>query len=279
MVHKRMKFPAPWRNILKRINRDGVLLSMNSRRAFTLIELLVVIAIIAILAAMLLPALSAAKQKAAQAACLNNLKQLGTGMIMYIDDNGEAFPGWASQHAGGQTADWIYWRTGAATPTVNGVLLTIDKSPIVTTLAGANSKLFRCPMDTDDSERIAEADDNGPYLFSYSLTGYGDVGDNIGMSTVVELTNNVLAVYPFKQAAVRNPTGKIMLAEEIASTNSKDNPTGTTPVINDGRWVPNQNDPLTSRHGGKANVTFADGHVQLVDPEFGDDITNSEPDL
>jgi prepilin-type N-terminal cleavage/methylation domain-containing protein/prepilin-type processing-associated H-X9-DG protein len=62
------------------------------RRAFTLIELLVVIAIIAILAAILFPVFAQARDKARQAACLSNCKQLGLAWVMYAQDNDETSP-------------------------------------------------------------------------------------------------------------------------------------------------------------------------------------------
>jgi prepilin-type N-terminal cleavage/methylation domain-containing protein/prepilin-type processing-associated H-X9-DG protein len=253
---------------------------MNQKQAFTLIELLVVIAIIAILAALLLPVLSAAKRKAAQAACINNQKQLGLGMKMYVDDNNNTFPGWASAHNGFQPSDWIYWRTNTAYPQ-------FGQSPVLTSLSGAQRPSLRCPLDTSDADRLAADFPNGPYLFSYSFTGYGlDANNNnVGMSSVVDASGDTPVTYLFKESGVRKPANKIMLAEEPGSLNSHDNPEGPDGVpIQDGRWIPapvnSQNyDPLTIRHGGKADVTFTDGHVTPVTPDFGSDTNNSLPDL
>jgi prepilin-type N-terminal cleavage/methylation domain-containing protein/prepilin-type processing-associated H-X9-DG protein len=253
---------------------------MNFRRAFTLIELLVVIAIIAILAAMILPVLSAAKRRAAQAACINNQKQLGLGMKMYVDDNSDAFPGIASRRYGFHAEDWIYWRTNTAYPQ-------FDKSPILTSIPGLQKPSLRCPLDNSDVDRLSQTytDGDGPYLFSYSFTGYGlnSDGNNVGMSSVVDTSSGTPATYLFKEGSVKRPADKIMLAEEPGSFSTKDSEDGGV-TIQDGRWIPASingftSDPLTIRHGGKADVTFTDGHVSPVTPEFGADPANSEPDL
>src|SRR5579871_37943 len=67
----------------------------QSRFGFTLIELLVVIAIIAILAAILFPVFAQAREKARTASCLSNTKQLGLGVVMYVQDYDETFPYWS----------------------------------------------------------------------------------------------------------------------------------------------------------------------------------------
>lgn len=74
-------------------------------KGFTLIELLVVIAIIAILAAILFPIFAGAKERARQAKCLNNLRQLSTALMQYASDNGGCLPSIAKEYYG-TANDW-----------------------------------------------------------------------------------------------------------------------------------------------------------------------------
>src|SRR5882762_10414850 len=163
------------------------------RRGFTLIELLVVIAIIAILAGLLLPALSRAKAQGSQAFCINNLKQLGYGMMMYIGDNQDTFPGTASRGTYGyHKEDWIYWRTNTA------LYPPVEKSLIAVHLGSVSSNLFRCPADKDNSERKTLTDGNGPYNYSYSLTSVESLPRNFGMASIFAGSVNNPTPYPFK---------------------------------------------------------------------------------
>ncbi|HRU06746.1 MAG TPA: type II secretion system protein, partial [Candidatus Brocadiia bacterium] len=89
----------------------------NSAHAFTLIELLVVVAIIAILAAMLLPALSAAREKSRRASCLSSLKQMALALESYAGDYSGYLP--STPHWFGASEDWCSPRPSSSACTVH----------------------------------------------------------------------------------------------------------------------------------------------------------------
>ena len=264
----------------------------SSPKAFTLIELLVVIAIIAILAAMLLPALAKAKKKAQQAYCTNSVKQLGLGMILYLGDNNDIYAGAASNGTyGPHLEDWIYWRVAPNVPTVSGVVMTLDKSPVIRMLGtGASTNLFRCPADIDDKDRVTYAQNALPYYYSYEFTSYNVSGTTSpGLLTIIDQNNQA---WYSKSSNVKNPSTKLMAVEPVSTLNPAEEPqveraAGSTWVVQSGRWEPfspgnyataQPHNYLSIRHGKqKSDATFADGHSEAVGQDTAVDYTKSLP--
>jgi len=234
------------------------------KKGFTLIELLVVIAIIAILAAMLLPALSRAKAKAMNAACLNNLKQLELCWQMYPDDNNGALVPNNSVNVQPpippllKGASWALAEPNE-TNVKEGLLFKYNDSV----------GIYRCPADRStlaydssgnfDPVAGANGGDGFPrarsYNMSLSVNGYPDF-DPFIFANVAMFT---------KIACVRNPDPATCLVfideNEYTMIDSQFGmPTEAfpgqpaTPLY----WW----DQPASRHSQGGNLSFADGHVE-----------------
>jgi prepilin-type N-terminal cleavage/methylation domain-containing protein/prepilin-type processing-associated H-X9-DG protein len=218
----------------------------SNGKAFTLIELLVVIAIIAILAAMLLPALSAAKQKTLGVACLNNLKQLTLAAIVYGSDNhDEIIP-----NALGTTNSWV----AGSVQQLPGATNIADIEDSLLWSYNKSLGIYVCPADKigiGGQLRVR----------SYSLSGM--MGNNEGTTSDVHpgLQENL----KFSDVINPDPSDALFFMDEQSSPNPYDC------SIDDGYFAVNlspsgklngdwRNLPA-SRHGDFGQWSFADGHV------------------